>query len=297
MRAGDDGAVEVVQRAAQRGDAAGDAADDRPGAGELPADHVRSAGRHHRRRRHRRRHRIRLRPTCSICPARCSSSSRSRWPAPWLSMRIPRWVEVTAGEVPTTLSYRQGRSAAAGPRRSAGQAGRFDNRWAATSSPSLWGNCTIKVMVGFLFLYPAFVAKAHRRQRVGAARDAGADRRGRRHRQLRRQLRQRPAAVGQARGAGGALHHGGHRHRAGGGGGRQPADGRGIATLVTSGSSAIAKAALDASLQDDLPGGITRVGVRAFGVDAAAGLGPRRRAGRAALHRPVGRLQRRRGQC
>ena len=26
---------------------------------------------------------------------------------------------------------------------------------------SLWGNCTIKVMVGFLFLYPAFVAKAH----------------------------------------------------------------------------------------------------------------------------------------
>ena len=26
---------------------------------------------------------------------------------------------------------------------------------------SLWGNCTIKVMVGFLFLYPAFVAKSH----------------------------------------------------------------------------------------------------------------------------------------
>ena len=24
---------------------------------------------------------------------------------------------------------------------------------------SLWGNVTIKVMVGFLFLYPAFVAK------------------------------------------------------------------------------------------------------------------------------------------
>jgi hypothetical protein len=26
---------------------------------------------------------------------------------------------------------------------------------------ALWGNCTIKAMVGFLFLYPAFVAKAH----------------------------------------------------------------------------------------------------------------------------------------
>ena len=26
---------------------------------------------------------------------------------------------------------------------------------------ALWGNCTVKVMVGFLFLYPAFVAKAH----------------------------------------------------------------------------------------------------------------------------------------
>ena len=26
---------------------------------------------------------------------------------------------------------------------------------------SLWGNCTIKAMVGFLFLYPAFVAKSH----------------------------------------------------------------------------------------------------------------------------------------
>ena len=26
---------------------------------------------------------------------------------------------------------------------------------------ALWGNCTVKVMVGFLFLYPAFVAKSH----------------------------------------------------------------------------------------------------------------------------------------
>ena len=28
-----------------------------------------------------------------------------------LSMRIPRWVEVTTGEVPATLSYRQGHAA------------------------------------------------------------------------------------------------------------------------------------------------------------------------------------------
>ena len=35
LRAGDDGVLEVVQRAAQRGDTAGDAADHRPGAGQL----------------------------------------------------------------------------------------------------------------------------------------------------------------------------------------------------------------------------------------------------------------------
>ena len=30
---------------------------------------------------------------------------------------------------------------------------------------SLWGNCTIKAMVGFLFLYPAFVAKSAQARR------------------------------------------------------------------------------------------------------------------------------------
>ena len=32
-----------------------------------------------------------------------------------------------------------------------------DNRWACNTITALWGSCTIKAMVGFLFLYPAFV--------------------------------------------------------------------------------------------------------------------------------------------
>jgi hypothetical protein len=78
-----------------------------------------------------------------------------------LAMRIPKWVEVTAGEVPTKLTY-HGRS---------GELRRHPEHpgvRAAARQPlgrniitALWGNCTIKVMVGFLFLYPAFVAKSH----------------------------------------------------------------------------------------------------------------------------------------
>ena len=78
-----------------------------------------------------------------------------------LSMRIPKWVEVTAGEVPTTLSYHGG----------SGELRRQPGQHVSPGAPrqplgrniitSLWGNCTIKVMVGFLFLYPAFVAKSH----------------------------------------------------------------------------------------------------------------------------------------
>ena len=78
-----------------------------------------------------------------------------------LSMHIPRWVEVTAGEVPATLRYRQGnqrRSWTEEVRRASGALRQPLGRNIITS---LWGNCTIKVMVGFLFLYPAFVAKAH----------------------------------------------------------------------------------------------------------------------------------------
>ncbi len=157
----------------------------------------------------------------------------------WLSMRIPRWVEVTAGEVPTTLSYRRHSDALRQP------LGR-------NIITSLWGNCTIKVMVGFLFLYPAFVAKAHDASGwvqlgmlglIGAAAAVGnfvgnfAS--------ARLQLG-RPAvlvvrctvAVTVAALAGAVA------------GTLVVAA---VATLITSGASAIAKAALDASLQDDLP--------------------------------------------
>ncbi|MBB2990808.1 hypothetical protein FHR72_002281 [Mycolicibacterium iranicum] len=73
-----------------------------------------------------------------------------------LAMRIPKWVEVTEGEVPATLSYHGGteemrRDSSAKVRQPLGR----------NIITSLWGNCTVKVMVGFLFLYPAFVAKAH----------------------------------------------------------------------------------------------------------------------------------------
>jgi Major Facilitator Superfamily len=185
----------------------------------------------------------------------------------WLSMRIPRWVEVTAGEVPTTLSYRRHQ-----PRRwghSAAERGRHPRlgNWpeqvrrasGALRQPlgrniitALWGNCTIKIMVGFLFLYPAFVAKAHDASgwvQLGMLGLIGA-----------------AAAIGNFAG-----NFASARLRLG-----QPAvlvvrcaaavtaaalatavTGSllvaAIATLITSGSNAIAKASLDASLQDDLP--------------------------------------------
>ena len=179
-----------------------------------------------------------------------------------LSMRIPRWVEVTAGEVPATLSYRQD----SGPPRRWGHLPRVGD-WpeevkkvgGTLRQPlgrniitSLWGNCTIKVMVGFLFLYPAFVAKAHQANgwvqlgmlgMIGAA--AGVGNFAGNFTSARLRLG-RPAmlvvrctvavsAVALAAAVAGTL------------------AAAVIATLVTSGSSAIAKASLDASLQHDLP--------------------------------------------
>ena len=180
----------------------------------------------------------------------------------FLSMRIPRWVEVTAGEVPATLSYR----------RDSGQPRRWGHLPRVGDWPeevkkvggtlrqplgrniitSLWGNCTIKVMVGFLFLYPAFVAKAHQANgwvqlgmlgMIGAAAAIGNF--AGNFTCARLQLG-RPAvlvvrctvavcAVAVAASVAGTL------------------IAAAIATLVTSGSSAIAKASLDASLQHDLP--------------------------------------------
>ena len=117
---------------------------------------------------------------------------------------------------------------------------------------ALWGNCTIKVMVGFLFLYPAFVAKSHDASGweqlrilglIGAAAAIGNF--AGNFTSARLQLGH-PAqlvvrctiavtAVALATAVTGNLFV------------------AAFATLVTSGASAIAKASLDASLQDDLP--------------------------------------------
>ncbi len=164
----------------------------------------------------------------------------------WLSMRIPRWVEVTEGEVPATLSYRNWPEEV---RRASGALRRPLGRNIITS---LWGNCTIKVMVGFLFLYPAFVAKARDASGwvqlgmlglIGAAAAIGnfagnfASARLRLGRPSVLAVRCTLAVTAAALAAAVA----GNLVAAA------------IVTLITSGSSAIAKAALDASLQDDLP--------------------------------------------
>ncbi|MCV7258435.1 MFS transporter [Mycobacterium shimoidei] len=161
-----------------------------------------------------------------------------------LSMRIPRWVEVTAGEVPTTLSYRN-QQPRSGPRSLLQPLGR-------NIITALWGNSTIKVMVGFLFLYPAFVAKAHDASGwvqlamlglIGAAAAVGnfvgnfTSARLQLGRPAVLVVRCTVAVTASALAAAVA--------------GTLPA--AAIATLITSGASAIAKASLDASLQDDLP--------------------------------------------
>ncbi len=168
------------------------------------------------------------------------------------AMQIPKWVEVTEGEVPTTLSYHGG----------AGEFHRRPETFSRTSKArqplgrniitALWGNCTVKVMVGFLFLYPAFVAKAHDADGWEQLRILG--------------LIGAAAAVGNLAGNFTAARLTlGHPARlvvrcaiavttvalaTAVTGNLLVA---GVATLVTSGASAIAKASLDASLQDDLP--------------------------------------------
>lgn len=167
-----------------------------------------------------------------------------------LAMRIPKWVEVTEGEVPTTLSYHsQDHEPGHEPQRTSSKARQPLGRNIITS---LWGNCTVKVMVGFLFLYPAFVAKAHDASgweqlrilgMIGAAAAVGnfagnftAARLSLGHPA---RLVVRCAFAVTAAALATALT--GNLLVAA------------AATLVTSGASAIAKASLDASLQDDLP--------------------------------------------
>lgn len=169
-----------------------------------------------------------------------------------LSMRIPKWVEVTEGEVPATLSYHGG----------SGELRRHPEHHKPSETvrqplgrniiTALWGNCTIKVMVGFLFLYPAFVAKSHDASGWEQLRILG--------------LIGVAAAIGNFAG-----NFTSARLKLG-----HPAKlvvrcaiavtasalatavtgnlfVAAAATLVTSGAAAIGKASLDASLQDDLP--------------------------------------------
>ncbi|WP_372943133.1 MFS transporter [Mycolicibacterium sp.] len=175
----------------------------------------------------------------------------------WLSMQIPRWVEVTAGEVPATLSYHDSDRYGEALRRRPDAAAQTPAR--APRQPlgrnvitALWGNCTVKVMVGFLFLYPAFVAKSHEASGweqlailglIGAA--AGVGNFAGNFTAARLKLG-RPAvlvvrcAIAVTAAALAAAVTGNLLVVA-------------VATLVTSGASAIAKASLDASLQQDLP--------------------------------------------
>ena len=69
--------------------------------------------------------------------------------AVWLCLRIPAWVEVTEGEVPTTL-LPIARAGAAKPRRAP------MSRDVVTA---LWANGTIRSLTGFLMLFAAFVVK------------------------------------------------------------------------------------------------------------------------------------------
>jgi MFS family permease len=172
----------------------------------------------------------------------------------WSAMQIPKWVEVTAGEVPTTLTY-HGRSGPlrrrplAPPRQTTGKPRQPLGRNIITA---LWGNVTIKVMVGFLFLYPAFVAKAHQASGwvqlgmlglIGAAATIGnfaGNATSARLKLGRPSLLVVRCATAVTAVALAAAFTGNLLVAA-------------FATLVTSGSSAIAKASLDASLQDDLP--------------------------------------------
>jgi hypothetical protein len=67
--------------------------------------------------------------------------------AVWLCLRIPAWVEVTEGEVPTTLLPIPGQE----PARRA--------RMGRDVVTALWANGTIRSLTGFLMLFSAFVVK------------------------------------------------------------------------------------------------------------------------------------------
>ena len=159
-----------------------------------------------------------------------------------LCLRIPRWVESTAGEVPAAL-----RSTAA-----ARSARRPISRGVLVA---LWGNGAIRVLTGFLTLFVAFVVKAQHRDRPAAASCCCSASSAR-----------RPGSgsfVGNAIGSRRRFGHSGHRgavlHRGRGGGGRRwprccpGSPPRPLVALVAATASALAKVCLDAVIQRDLP--------------------------------------------
>ncbi|MBB6378175.1 MFS family permease [Pseudonocardia eucalypti] len=81
----------------------------------------------------------------------------------YLCLRIPRWVEVTEGEVPAALRHADPTRPlrAIGPGR--GGAGRAPRPKQPISRPvvvALWANSAIRVLTGFLMLFVAFAVKA-----------------------------------------------------------------------------------------------------------------------------------------
>lgn len=173
----------------------------------------------------------------------------------YLSLRIPSWVEVTEGEVPTTLGYHRKDGhlvAAEDPAAEAAPPGRRRQPLGRSVVTGLWGNSAIRVLTGFLTFYVAFVAKSTEHRPVQQAAMLGAV--------------GAAAAVGNFAGnaAGARLTLG------------RPAllvvsctaactaaalfatfldnlVGAAVAALVVAGASALAKVSLDASIQDDLP--------------------------------------------
>lgn len=167
----------------------------------------------------------------------------------YLSLRIPKWVEVTEGEVPATLTY-HGSDAQTDVITRHGKRRQPLGREVVTG---LWGNSALKLLTGFLTLFIAFVAKSQSQH------DA---------------LHQAAmlALVGAAAGVGNFLGNAsGARMKLG-----HPAlivlrctgavtiatmaaavlnnlIGAAICTFINAGAAALAKVSLDASIQDDLP--------------------------------------------